>query len=319
MTKFERIILSAHPVNYLTEKSKKWILPGFQGVPLFDVLSFFRRQIKTHGLTERASSVSFNFLMSIPPACLFLFTLIPNLPFVSKNTLKSQIHVLLDSVTPSKAHDHTLRDFIYTLIDSAKVGYISFGLLLALFFASNGIMGLMRSFDRDYIGFSKRTTLQKRWTAIKLTGLLFSLFLICIILMISQSSVLTWIGVKNDFIKELIVYGRWLPIFALLFYSFAFIYKYAPKTQKKWRLLSPGAIFATLCSIVFYWGFSSFVNSFDRYNILYGSLGTVIVLMILVFLNSLAILIGFELNVSINSLKSIAEKRKADEKPSTST
>jgi membrane protein len=132
--------------------------------------------------------------------------------------------------------------------------------------------------------------------------------------MISQSNVLTWIGVKNQFVKELIVYGRWIPIFALLFYSFAFIYKYAPNTQKRWRLLSPGALFATLCSIVFYWGFSSFVDSFNRYNILYGSLGTVIVIMILVFLNSLAILIGFELNVSINSLKSIADKRKEDDK-----
>jgi membrane protein len=207
-----------------------------------------------------------------------------------------------------------LMDFINKFIDSAPAGYISFGLLLALFFASNGMMGLMRSFDRGYIGFSKRNTFQKRWTAIKLTSLLYALFFICIILMISQSNVLTWIGVKNQFVKELIVYGRWIPIFALLFYSFAFIYKYAPNTQKRWRLLSPGALFATLCSIVFYWGFSSFVDSFNRYNILYGSLGTVIVIMILVFLNSLAILIGFELNVSINSLKSIADKRKEDDK-----
>lgn len=314
MIKLARIILNLHPLKIFSERTKRLILPGFQGVPLYDVIKFFNRQVKTHGLTERASAISFNFIMSIPPTCLFLFTLIPNLPFVSKKNLKNQIHILVDSLTPTKIHDHMVLDFIYSFIDSASAGYVSFGLLLALFFASNGVMGLMRSFDRGYIGFSKRNVLQKRWTAIKLTFLLFTLFFACILLMISQSNVLTWLGIKNKFIKELIVYGRWLPIFLLLFYSFAFIYKYAPKLQKRWSLFSPGALFATLCSILFYWGFSSFVNNFDRYNILYGSLGTVIVIMILVFLNSLAILIGFELNVSINSLKAIAEKRKLEEK-----
>lgn len=314
MTKLERIITTTHPVNFLAEKSKKWILPGFEGVPVYDVIRFFKRQLTASRLTERASAISFNFVMSIPPTCLFLFTLIPNLPFVSKKILKTQLHVLVDSITPSKAHDHLLLNFIYRFIDASNAGYISFGILLSLFFASNGMMGIMRSFDRDYIGFSKRTTLQKRWTAIKLTCLLFTLFLICIILMISQSNVLTWFGVKNKTIKEIIVYGRWVPIIGLLFYSFAFIYKYAPATMKRWPLLSPGTIFATFFSIVFYLIFSAFVNSFGTYNILYGSLGTIIVIMVLVFLNSMAILLGFELNVSIKSLKLMAEQRKREGK-----
>ncbi len=314
MLKLERKILNIHPVNFFLEKSKHWILPGFEGVPLFDVLLFFKKQLGISALTERASAISFNFIMSIPPTCLFLFTLIPNLPFVSKKTLKMQLHVLVDSITPSKVHDHLLLNFIYRFIDSSKATYISFGLLLALFFASNGVMGIMRSFDRGYIGFKKRTGLQKRWTAIKLTCLLLTLFLVCILLMISQSNVLTWIGVKNPFVKELIVYGRWIPIMALLFYSFAFIFKYAPATSKRWHLFSPGAVFATFFSILFYIVFSSFVNSFGTYNVLYGSLGTIIVIMILVFLNSLSILIGFELNVSIKSLKAIAQQRHKDEK-----
>ncbi len=133
------------------------------------------------------------------------------------------------------------------------------------------------------------------------------------LLLLSQNSVLSWLGVKNNFIKELIVYGRWFPLLGLLFYSFAFIYRYAPSTQKRWRLLSPGALFATFFSILFYFIFSTFVNSYGKYNVLYGSIGTVMVLMILVFLNSLSILIGFELNVSIKSVKAMAEERKSEE------
>lgn len=316
MIKLERKILEAHPINFLVDKSKKWILPGFEGAPLYDVVRFFKKQLGISALTERASAIAYNFIMSIPPACLFLFTLIPNLPFVSKKALKAQVHLILDSIIPTKVHDHAILNLINSFIDNSKLGHVSSALILSLFFASNAIMGLMRSFDRNYIGFSKRKALQKRWVALKLTCLLFLLFLVCMLLLLSQNSVLSWLGVKNNFIKELIVYGRWIPLFALLFYSFAFIYRYAPSTQIRWRLFSPGALFATFFSILFYLIFSSFVNSYGRYNILYGSIGTVMVLMILVFLNSLSILIGFELNVSIKSLKAMADERKLKEKKS---
>ncbi len=319
MTKLERIILTTPPIYFFIKKSKKMILPGFKGVPLFEVLQYFFRQLKISNLTERASAIAFNFLMSIPPASLFLFTLIPNLPFVSKKNLKIQLHQIIDDVTPAKVHDHTLINFINSFIDGTKVGLISFGFILSLFFASNAIMGVMRSFAKDYVGFEKRKGLQKRWTAIKLTCLLFTLILACILLLLTQSVVLERLGIKNDFLKQLIVNGRWIVIFCLLFYSFAFIYKYAPPTSKRWRLLTPGALLATILSITSTMGFSAFVNSFNRYNILYGSIGTIIVIMIMIFLNSLVVMIGFELNVSINSLKAFADEKEENKGGAPST
>jgi membrane protein len=180
-------------------------------------------------------------------------------------------------------------------------------------------MGVMRSFSKNYVGFEKRKALQKRWTAIKLTCLLFTLILACILLLLTQSVVLERLGIKNDFLKQLIVNGRWIVIFCLLFYSFAFIYKYAPPTSKRWRLLTPGALLATILSITSTMGFSAFVNSFNRYNILYGSIGTIIVIMIMIFLNSLVVMIGFELNVSINSLKAFADEKEENQGGAPST
>jgi membrane protein len=95
----------------------------------------------------------------------------------------------------------------------------------------------------------------------------------------------------------------------MVFFSVAFIYKYAPAIQKKWRLASPGSLLATFLIIAFTYFFSIWVNNFASYNKVYGSLGSILILMLLVFVNSLVLLIGFELNVSINSLKSIAKKR----------
>ena len=84
MTKLERLIFNTLFFRFLQNRSKKIILPGFNGVPLYDVIHFFVRQVKKTSLTERAAAVSYNFIMAIPPICLFLFTLVPHLPFIKK-------------------------------------------------------------------------------------------------------------------------------------------------------------------------------------------------------------------------------------------
>lgn len=317
MTRLERILITQTPLAFILRKSKHWYLPGFEGVPLYDVVKFFYKQVKAVGLTERASAVSYNFIMAIPPSFLFLFTLIPNLPFISKSNIKIQLHALIIDIVPAKVHNANLIKFVDSFIDGTKIGLLSFGLILALFFASNAMMGLMRSFNKNYIGFAKRKGLHDRWIAIRLTVLIFGLVLGCLIVLITQGAVIKWLGVKSDFWIEFIFYFRWVVIIALIFYSIAFIYKYAPAVHKRWKITSPGTILATFLSLLATLGFSTFVNNFGKYNALYGSIGTIIMLMALIFINSLVLLIGFELNVSIKSLKSIALQREAEEKLKT--
>jgi membrane protein len=311
LKKIERIILTKTPIGFLVRKTKLIYLPGFEGVPLYDVLVFFYRQVTTVGLTERASAISYNFIMAIPPSFLFLFTLIPNLPFVRKSSIKKELHALITDIIPAKVHNANLIKFVDSFIDDAKIGMLSFGFLLALFFASNAMMGIMQSFNKNYIGFSKRKGFfGDRLIAIRLTSLIFLLVLGCLLMLITQSAVLKWVGIRNAMVIDVIGYIRWIFIIALIFLSIAFIYKYAPAVQKRWRLVSPGTILATTLSILATLGFSYFVNNFGRYNALYGSIGTIIMLMALIYINSLVLLIGFELNVSIKSLKSIAEERR---------
>ena len=309
MANIKKILLSNVLIRFILRKSRQWVLPGFEGVCLYDVLTFFRKQMAITSIRERASAIAYNFIMSVPPTCLFLFTLIPNLPFISKRSIKTQLHDLIMDVVPGSAYNTSLIKFVDSFFDGSKIGLISSGFILSLFFASNAIMGVMRSFNKEYIGFEKRTPLQKRWVAIKLTALLFSLVLIGLLLLVSQSNLLNYLGIRNSTIKAVIINGKWIIITALIYYSFAFIYKYAPATEKRWKLFSPGAMVATFLSILATILFSIFVNNFGRYNVLYGSIGTIMVLMILIFINSLVILIGFEFNVSIKTLKAKAEER----------
>ena len=310
----ERIILDSPPIRFLSAKSKKIILPGFDQVPLYDVIVFFFQQVKKVGLTERASAISYNFIMSIPPMCLFLFTLIPNLPFLRPNQIKRQLRRIIQDIMPSPDYNSGIIDFINSILDTTRIGLLSFGFVVLIFFASNGMMGLMRSFNKNYIGFEKRTGLQSRWTAIKLTLIIMGLIMACLLLLIMQGFVLRrWLGLHDETLIYLIRFLRWFFIVTLIFYAIAFIYKYAPAIQKRWKIVSPGAILATSLSILTTLGFSIFINNFGKYNALYGSIGTIIVLMTIIYINSLVLLIGYELNVSIHSIRALAAERQKHE------
>jgi membrane protein len=275
---------------------------------LYDVIQFFRKQLKQHGLSERAAAISYNFIMAIPPSVLFLFTLIPNLPFISKKSIKLQLHSLIVDIIPSKIYNKQVISFLDTFIDGNKIGLLSFGLLLSFYFASNGIMGLMRSFNKNYLGFERRKRIQMRGIALRLTIVIFGLLFAYLILLIMQGALLKLI-VSSDTIRVIINYTRWVLIIMLVYLIIGFIFKYAPAIRKKWKFSSPGTILATSLSLLASVGFSIFVTNFGKYNALYGSIGTIMMIMALIYINSLALLIGFELNVSIYSLQVIAAER----------
>jgi membrane protein len=310
----ERIILDSPPMKFAAEKSKKIILPGFDKVPLYDVIVFFFEQVKKVGLTERASAISYNFIMAIPPTCLFLFSLIPQLPFIPTDAIRGQLQGIIYDMIPAPEYNAPIIEFVNSFFDNdGRVALLSVGFLLLIFFASNGMMGLMRSFNKNYIGFAKRTELHTRWVAIKLTLLMMGLLVGCMVLLILQGAVLRKLGIENDNVRVFIRTIRWVFIVALIFYAISFMYKYAPAIQKRWRLVSPGSILATFLSILTTLGFSLFISNFGKYNALYGSIGTIIVLMTIIYINSLVLLIGYELNVSIHSLKAMAVEREKHE------
>jgi membrane protein len=297
-----------HPIKYLVRKSKTWSPAGFQGITVFEVMKHLLKDFNLPNFTEKASAISYNFIMSVPTSCLFLFTLIPNLPFVSKRGIKFQLHGLIHDIIPSATYNTGLIEFVDSFIDGSKIGMLSFTFILSLFFASGAVMGLMRSFNKNYVGFQKMKGLKTRWEAIKLTMMLFGLLLVCLILLLLQRNILRWLGIQNVDLRNLILYGKWIFIIGLIFYSYAFIYRYAPSTTRRWNLVSPGAVIATFLTILVTVGFSVFVNNFGRYNLLYGSIGTIMVIMIMIFLNSLVVLIGFEVNLCINTLKTTSEE-----------
>lgn len=315
MTKLERIILETTPMQALVKWSQHVKLPGFHGLPLYDVVLFFIKQMRKVGLNERASAISFNFLMAIPAATIFLCTLLPYLPISAQIT--DQLLTLTEDITPDDSTYIAVKGFLEDFLETPRSGLLSLGFLLAVYYASNAMMGIMRTFNKSLIYSSRRNFLESRWMAIKLTTLLIVMVIATMILLATQGRFLHWIldllHIKNAAIVLIIEIVRWVLLISLFYYAIAFIYKYGPAVHKRWKLNSPGTILATFLILVTAWLFSFWVTNFSSFNKIYGSIGTILIIMLLVYVNSWVLLIGFELNVSIHSLKHQADERAKQE------
>ena len=297
-------------VNWLIHKSKTTTLPGFSGIPIYQVVSFFIRQVQTIGMTERASAIAFNFVMAIPPATIFLFTLIPYLPITQ--SLQQELYKLIKDIIPGERNNAVLINFLQDFINNPRNGLLSIGFILSLYFSSNAMMGIMRSFDKNYAGFKKRSNWQRRKAALRLTVLLYVFVMASLVALIAREVVLEWLGIENATLRALLSNLRWSVIFLLFFGCISSIYRLAPSVHKKWKLINPGSIVATSLMLITSGALSWWVANFSNYNQLYGSISTVLIIMILIFINSLILLIGFELNVSIYSLKSARADERLD-------
>ena len=288
---------------FLKRKAKLIYIPGFEHVNLYQVIKFLFKQLNTLGLYDRASAISFNLIMALPAGFLFLFSIIPYFP--SSLKVKKQILSVFKDISPNSSTYRFILDIINDLL-SQHVGIFSFGFLLLLFYASNAMTGIIRSFDKSIMQ-NKPFFLHQRMRAIRLTIILILLVFASLLVLIGQDQLTTLLReVFNIKRKTIIPYWnsvRWGVIILLLFFGNAFIYKYAPLIKEKWSLMSPGALLSTLLMLLTTLGFSYWVNHFSSYNKIYGSIGTVLVVMTLVYINALILLIGFELNVSIELLK----------------
>lgn len=293
--------------------AKEITLPGFDDVPLYDVVVFFRNEMQRNVISIRARAIAFTSFMALFPALIFLFTLIPYIPV--ENLQENLIDFIRERI-PSDTFK-LLEGTITGIIQEERGDLLSIGLALALFISTNAMMALMQSFDKSYAVFIKRGTLKRRGIALGLTIVLFFLLLFSIMTIVAGNTLLKLLlatfDILNPFNFILFSTLKWMIVILLFFFSISFIYYYGPAVKKKFRFISAGSTLATLLVIGISIGFSYFVNNFGQYNRIYGSLGTIIALQIYIYLNSFALLLGFELNAAIAISKNIRQHRVIDE------
>lgn len=311
MLKIERLILSTRVVTILRNWFQQHTLPGFQSLSIYDVWTFFwNHQVRREGLSMRAASMSFNMILAVPAAFLFICSLLPYLP-ISKMFF-DQLESIIYDLTPDRNTRRILTRFLGDLFIKQKNGLLSIGFVLTIFYASNAMAGIIRAFNRSVRPRPKPNFFKNRFRAIRLTLLIVLLLMGTLIISMGQGvifkHIMRWLHIKNASIISLIQSLRWLVILLLFFYSIAFTYKYAPTIKKRGKLITPGAVIATMLAILSTSIFSYWAQNISNYNKFYGSIGSVMLIMLLVFFNSMMLLIGYELNMTIKYLQEDKEK-----------
>lgn len=284
--------------------TKVCILPGFSPLPLYTVASFFFKEIGKDSLVNKASSLAYNFMLALFPAIIFLFTLIPFIP--KRIGFQKQLMDFIVLILPADAY-RAFETTLNEIVNKQNRGLLSFGFILSLFFATNGVHSLMMAFNKSSLIIETRTWFRQRMIAIVLTITIALSVIICIVAMTIGEFALNYIdgelNIKGNLIAYVIQLTRWSLLGILYFVTISILYKYGPAHAKKWRFFSAGSCLATILAFLTIWGFSFYINNFSSYNKVYGSISTLIVLMIWLYLNSLILLVGFELNASVDLSK----------------
>jgi len=298
-----RHVVTSPPVRSFISYTKRVALPGFDNMPIYYVADFFFTGIQRGGIITRAQALAFSFFLAIFPVTIFIFSLIPYIPI---HDFQKELLDLIQDILPSKAYN-SARTTIEDIVKIPRGGLLSFGFIAALYFTTNGFMTLMRGFNSSYHVLENRSPVKQRMVAIVLTLIISTLVLISTILLIFSETATKYL-VTNSILKTktqvaLLLVGKWAVVLSLFFICISFLYYYGPSQKKRWRFISAGSTFATVLVIIVSVVFAYFVNNFGSYNKLYGSIGTLIVILLWIYFNSLILILGFELNASIDNAK----------------
>jgi membrane protein len=299
-----RQLLKIRAYSLFIDWTKVYVLPGFSPLPLYTIAVFFFKEIGKESLVNKASSLAYNFMLAIFPGIIFLFTLIPYIP--KRIGFQDQLMVLLQLILPKQAYK-AFETTIFEIIKIQNGKLLSFGIILSVFFATNGLHNLMKAFNKASLIIETRSWLKQRLIALVLTCVIAFSLIITIAAMTIGEIALNYLNrglhMNGKFIVYLIELSRWALLGLLYFMTISVLYRYGPANTKKWRLFSAGSWLATVLAFLTIWGFSFYINHFGSYNKVYGSIGTLIVIMIWLYLNSLILLLGFELNASVDLSK----------------
>jgi membrane protein len=296
-------MIGSRLIHDLIVRAKHIVLPGFDGIPLYDVAVFFWHGILNGSINARASAFSFNFFLSLFPTAIFVFTLIPYIPVPQ---FQDTLLLLMRDLMPDQVYQ-TVEATLLDIVNRPRGGLMSLGFVLALFFSTNGVNSLIDAFNQTVHKIETRTFIKQQLISVALVLIVSIIVGIAIVLITIGPHFLRFLA-ENGILKGvLILYMisslRWLIIVAMFLFAFSFLYYLAPAGENKFRFISAGSMLSTILTIAASVAFNYYVNNFSRYNTLYGSIGTLMIIMIWINFNALAVIIGFELNASIMGAK----------------
>jgi len=288
---------------------KRITFPGFERVPAYKVFSIVLKEIFSPILVLRAKAIAYSFFLALFPTMIFLFSLLPYVPI---ENFTNDIIGYFKNIMPNKEMVEIFLPIINDILEKPRGGVLSIGFFLIIFFMKNGVITMMQSFNVHFDQKNKMLFVKNQVKSIFLTLIILFLFVVTIVLLVLGKSIMSFIfdffDYDGNFLVILIDFLRYAISISLNYAVVSLLYYFGPSVKIQNKYFTPGAIIATTLIIFVSILFSKYIVHFGNYNKLYGSFGTVMLTLIWLYWNSLAILIGFEFNRSIFTLKSKKSK-----------
>ncbi|MBO7100820.1 MAG: YihY/virulence factor BrkB family protein [Bacteroidales bacterium] len=310
LKRLRRKFLYWRPVRSTLWFLQHFTLPGNRGVPIYDVLRFFLVGTFNGDLNQRAKGLSYSFLTAIPPLLIFFFTLVAYFPI---DGVQDELLSQLSGIIPEKIMS-PIAGTINDVMGHRHSTLLSIGFVSSILLAANGLMGVITSLNFANRSIEKRPYMQRYLLSVAMVFVLYVLIVLTLALMIGHKLFLQLIfaqGWLTDTKANTLMFnvGRLLLLTFAILTAVSIIYYYAPAKKQRVGFFSAGSVLATGMFLVLSWGLSLYINNFNNYNLVYGSIGTLLLLMFWVRFNCIVLLVGYELNISIYNGSIIKKNR----------
>ena len=281
---------------------KRIKIPGLQGMSLYDVLEMYVIGIAKGALATRAGAISYSFFMSLFPFILFVLNLLPIITFID---YEADVLPFLEDVLPSSTVV-VFESTIANVFEKERVGLLSTSFIFSMFLMANGVNALFSGFQNSYHTKITDNFIKQYFTAF-CVALLLALFLFLAVIAIPLVEVYVIQNLEDFGIISNELIGMQIAkyiIFTLMFYTIiAMFYYFGSPEKNSMAYFTPGAALSTVLFLITTYLFGIYVENFAQYNELYGSIGAILILMLYIWLNSNILLLGYELNASLLTLK----------------
>ncbi|HSI69279.1 MAG TPA: YihY/virulence factor BrkB family protein [Gillisia sp.] len=286
----------------LERKTRRVILPGMDGLSLFDLWVIYSGGIIEGTFSTRASAIAFSFFMAIFPFLLFILNLIPYITII--DDFQIEFLIFMDSLLPPTTSE-TFEDIFLDIANNPRGGLLSFAFILSILLMTNGVNAIFTGFEFSYHTHKNRSIVRQYIIAVGVSIIMALLLLITVIIWVYLTYAvddLSELGVlfEKTITSQLLIYA----VLVLLIYMIvATLYYFGTKEGRQTSFFSPGALFTTVLIMITTFLFGLYIENFSSYNELYGSIGALLVLMVYIWLNSNILLLGFELNASLLKMR----------------
>lgn len=302
MSPLEQRLLKLPLVNSLIRFCQKIILPGFEGLSLYDLLKTYGSGIVKGAFTSRAGSIAFSFFMAIFPFLLFVLNL---LPYVPVENFQAEFMAFIGDIMPPQTFDFFF-PVIQDIAANPRGGLLSFVFILTLLVMTNGVNSIFSGFENSYHITINRNFFRQYVVALVVSVFLALLLLLTVVIAVYSEYIIHSLKQGEYIIDDVFWIGvvRYMVFVVLVYLVVAILYYYGVKDGRATRFFSIGAIVTTLLFMLTTYLFGVYIENFSKYNELYGSIGALLIMMLYIWINSNLLLLGFELNASLRILKS---------------